>query len=144
VVVIRGGNVAYGVARTVVRQAAYDAARTAARMVGGRDEQGTEDHRLRRSLERGDLSKEVRRLTIRTMKPRAAEGVARSKITSKAQTVVPRVIRERLGLRPGDTLRYRIVREGVLIDRWPSSGDDPFSEFTEWSGAEDEAAFEDL
>jgi AbrB family looped-hinge helix DNA binding protein len=31
--------------------------------------------------------------------------VITSKLTSKAQTVVPRIIRERLGLRPGDTLR---------------------------------------
>ena len=36
VVVIGGGNVAYDVARSVVRQAAYDAARTAARLIGGR------------------------------------------------------------------------------------------------------------
>jgi antitoxin PrlF len=78
------------------------------------------------------------------MRARTAETVARSKITSKAQTVVPRVIRERLGLRPGDVLRYRIVREGVLIDRWPVAADDPFSEFTEWASAEDDAAFENL
>ena len=36
VVVIGGGNVAYDVARTVLRQAAYDAARTAARLPGTR------------------------------------------------------------------------------------------------------------
>lgn len=36
VVVIGGGNVAYDVARTVVRQAAYDAARMAARLIGTR------------------------------------------------------------------------------------------------------------
>ncbi|MFN8545200.1 MAG: FAD-dependent oxidoreductase [Candidatus Binatia bacterium] len=36
VVVIGGGNVAYDVARTVVRQAAFDAARTAARLPGTR------------------------------------------------------------------------------------------------------------
>jgi NADPH-dependent glutamate synthase beta subunit-like oxidoreductase len=36
VVVIGGGNVAYDVARTVLRQAAYDAARTAARLPGER------------------------------------------------------------------------------------------------------------
>jgi NADPH-dependent glutamate synthase beta subunit-like oxidoreductase len=36
VVVIGGGNVAYDVARTVLRQAAYDTARTAARLPGTR------------------------------------------------------------------------------------------------------------
>ena len=34
VVVIGGGNVAYDVARSVLRQIAYDTARTAARLVG--------------------------------------------------------------------------------------------------------------
>jgi hypothetical protein len=32
----------------------------------------------------------------------------------------------------------------VLIDRSPDAGEDPFSEFVEWSSAEDEAAFKDL
>ena len=70
--------------------------------------------------------------------------VATSKLTSKAQTVVPRSIRDRLGLRPGDTLRYRITKNGVVIDKRPEAEGDPFAEFVEWSGAEDEEAFKDL
>lgn len=77
------------------------------------------------------------------MKP-AVRSVATSKLTSKSQTVVPRAIRERLGLRPGDSLRYRITRSGVVIDRRPDPEDDPFIEFVEWAGAEDEEAFKDL
>jgi antitoxin PrlF len=67
-----------------------------------------------------------------------------SKLTSKAQTVVPRAIREELGLRPGDTLRYRITKSGVIIDKRPPGDDDPFVEFVEWAGQEDDEAFRDL
>ena len=77
------------------------------------------------------------------MASRATISVATSKLTSKAQTVVPRAIRERLGLRPGDTVRYRITKTGVLIDKRPDA-DDPFAEFAEWAGVEDEKAFKDL
>lgn len=78
------------------------------------------------------------------MASRAAGPIITSKLTSKAQTVVPRAIRERLGLRPGDTLRYRITKAGIVIDRRPDREDDPFVEFTEWAGLEDDEAFKDL
>jgi antitoxin PrlF len=78
------------------------------------------------------------------MASRATSSIATSKLTSKAQTVVPRAIRERLGLRPGDTLRYRITKSGVLIDKRPDAEDNPFVEFVEWAGVEDEKAFKDL
>jgi antitoxin PrlF len=78
------------------------------------------------------------------VRSRPSGSVSTSKLTSKAQTVIPREIRERLGLRPGDTLRYRITRAGVVIDKRPEADDDPFLEFVEWAGAEDEEAFKDL
>jgi bifunctional DNA-binding transcriptional regulator/antitoxin component of YhaV-PrlF toxin-antitoxin module len=90
------------------------------------------------------LIPQVRRLTLRPMAARGTSWIATSKLTSKAQTVVPRAIRERLGLRPGDTVRYRITKTGVLIDKRPDAEDDPFVEFVEWAGAEDEKAFKDL
>lgn len=68
-----------------------------------------------------------------------------SKLSSKAQTVFPREIRERLDLRPGDRVRYRIVDSGVLIEKvQPGMEDDPFATFTEWSSAEDDEAFAKL
>lgn len=68
-----------------------------------------------------------------------------SKLTSKAQTVVPRQIRDRLGLKPGDTLRYRITEAGVMIEKARSeSEDDPFASFVEWASPEDDLAFADL
>lgn len=68
-----------------------------------------------------------------------------SKVSVKSQTVIPREVRERLGLKPGDRLRYRVTEEGVLLDKAPSSeGDDPFATFSEWSSETDEKAYGSL
>jgi antitoxin PrlF len=69
---------------------------------------------------------------------------AYSKVSVKSQTVLPRAVRERLNIRPGDTLRYRVTREGVLLDKASPAEDDPFAAFSEWSGAADEKAYADL
>jgi hypothetical protein len=44
------------------------------------------------------------------------------------------VVRDRLGLKPGDTLRYRLTDAGVLLGK---------AAFTEWSGEADEKAYGD-
>ncbi len=68
-----------------------------------------------------------------------------SKVSVKSQTVIPRAVRERLGLKRGDTLRYRLTAEGVLLDKAPANeADDPFAAFSEWSGAADEKAYGSL
>jgi len=67
---------------------------------------------------------------------------AYSKVSVKSQTVIPREVRERLALKPGDTLRYRVTEDGVLLDKAPASEtDDPFAAFSEWSSAADEKAY---
>lgn len=67
-----------------------------------------------------------------------------SKVSVKSQTVLPREVRERLGIQAGDTLRYRITDGGVLIDKAMPEGDDPFAAFSEWSSAADEKAYGSL
>lgn len=68
-----------------------------------------------------------------------------SKISVKSQTVIPREVRKRLGLRPGDTLRYRLTAQGIVLDKAPlGESDDPFATFSEWSSEADEKAFRDL
>jgi antitoxin PrlF len=64
-----------------------------------------------------------------------------SKVSVKSQTVIPREVRKRLGLQPGDTLRYRVTEDGVLLDKAPAEADDPFTAFSEWSGDADEKAY---
>ena len=56
-----------------------------------------------------------------------------SKVSVKSQTVISRQVRERLRLRPGDTLRYRMTEAGIVLDKAPASEtDDPFTTF--WNG----------
>jgi antitoxin PrlF len=68
-----------------------------------------------------------------------------SKVSVKSQTVIPREVRDKLGLKPGDTLRYRLTEDGVLVDKAPATEvDDPFVSFSEWSSEADEKAYENL
>ena len=64
-----------------------------------------------------------------------------SKVSVKSQTVIPREVREQLRLKPGDTLRYRITDEGILLDKATEAGDDPFASFSEWTSEADEKAY---
>ena len=68
-----------------------------------------------------------------------------SRITSKAQTVVPKAVREKLGLKPGDLLRYVFEGNRVVIERMKSEAeDDPFASFSEWGSEADERAYNSL
>ena len=68
-----------------------------------------------------------------------------SKVSVKSQTVIPREVRVRLKLQPGDTLRYRLTAAGVLLDKAPAAeADDPFAAFSEWSSEADEEAYGEL
>ncbi len=68
-----------------------------------------------------------------------------SRVSTKSQTVLPRVVREALAVRPGDSLRYRFTDAGILIDKAPDAeADDPFATFSEWAGAHDDEAYGEL
>jgi antitoxin PrlF len=68
-----------------------------------------------------------------------------SKVSVRSQTVIPREVRERLALKPGDTLRYRVTENGVLLDKAPATeADDSFEAFSEWSRDADEEAYGSL
>jgi antitoxin PrlF len=70
--------------------------------------------------------------------------VATSVISSKSRTVIPRPIRERLQLRPGDRLRYIETAEGIIIEKAWIPEDGQFATFTEWASNADEKAYADL
>ena len=65
-----------------------------------------------------------------------------SKASVKSQTVIPREVRERLRLKPGDMLRYCLTAKGVLLDKAPARDGDVA--FSEWSSEADEKAYKDL
>ena len=67
-----------------------------------------------------------------------------SKVSVKSQTVIPREVREKLQLKPGDTLRYRVTDDGILLDKAAEAGDDPFASFSEWTSEADEKAYSGL
>ncbi|MBL6936221.1 MAG: AbrB/MazE/SpoVT family DNA-binding domain-containing protein [Alphaproteobacteria bacterium] len=68
-----------------------------------------------------------------------------SRLTSKAQTVIPKTVREKLGLKPGDLLRYIEENNRIVIEKVRGEAeDDPFATFTEWSSEADERAYKNL
>jgi antitoxin PrlF len=68
-----------------------------------------------------------------------------SRITSKAQTVIPKAVRDRLGLKPGDLVRYVIQGKRISIERARTEAeDDPFATFDEWASDADEKAYGSL
>jgi len=68
-----------------------------------------------------------------------------SRLSSKAQTTIPKAVRGALGLREGDTIVYEIVEGGVLMRPvQPEVTDDPFLLFDEWAGDEDREAYAGL
>jgi antitoxin PrlF len=75
---------------------------------------------------------------------KTASKVHISKISSKSQTVLPRAVRERLKLGPGDKVRYVMTQKAVIIEKHDDVVDDPFIAFTEWASPEDDAAYADL
>jgi antitoxin PrlF len=68
-----------------------------------------------------------------------------SKVTSKSQTVIPRAVREKLGLKPGDRLAYALTDKGIIIQKAKAgTEDDPFAVFSEWASAADDEAYAEL
>jgi antitoxin PrlF len=58
--------------------------------------------------------------------------------------VIPRKVREQLKLKPGDTLRYRLTDDGILLDKATEAGDNPFAAFSEWTSEADDKAYSEL
>ena len=67
-----------------------------------------------------------------------------SKVSAKSQTIIPREVCDQLKLKPGDTLRYRVTGDGILLDKGTKAGDDPFAAFSEWTSDADEKAYSGL
>jgi antitoxin PrlF len=61
---------------------------------------------------------------------------------SKGKMVIPRAIQTRMGLKPGDRIRYSVKGNKVEIEKLSGAENfDPFFSFTEWSSEADEKAF---
>ena len=76
-------------------------------------------------------------------KPRAKS--VYSKVSVKSQTVLPREVRERLRVGPGDRLRYIFAEDGIRLEKETIREDEePFVAFAEWASEADEKAYGDL
>jgi antitoxin PrlF len=72
-----------------------------------------------------------------------------SRLTSKCQTTIPRAVREKLSLEPGDTVLYeigpdgsvRLHKETPLDIGWLAALE---ATLDEWQSPEDAAAYDDL
>jgi len=78
------------------------------------------------------------------MDPTSRQPASFSKLSVKSRTVIPRKVREQLKLKPGDTLRYRLTDDGILLDKATEAGDNPFAAFSEWTSEADDKAYSEL
>jgi antitoxin PrlF len=68
-----------------------------------------------------------------------------SKLTSKAQTTIPRSVRNALRLVEGDEIAYIIEGDRVVLTKASREpADDPFATFAEWSSEADRRGYADL
>jgi bifunctional DNA-binding transcriptional regulator/antitoxin component of YhaV-PrlF toxin-antitoxin module len=56
-----------------------------------------------------------------------------STVSVKGHTVIPREVGKRLKLKSGDTLRCRLVDDGILLVNSTEASDEPFAAFWEWT-----------
>jgi len=71
--------------------------------------------------------------------------VISSKLTSKAQTTVPRPVRAALKLGVGDTIIYTIEADHVLMTKAIApSVDSPNAAYEEWNSEHDRRAYDKL
>ena len=67
-----------------------------------------------------------------------------SRISSKAQTTLPRAVRTALGIKDGDQLAYEVKAGAVILTKAEAPAEDPFAAFEEWGSEADARAFAEL
>jgi antitoxin PrlF len=68
-----------------------------------------------------------------------------AKLSARARASIPKEVRERLGVGPGDTIEFE-EQGGEVVVRAAARPvvDGPFAVFTEWASEADEEAYADL
>jgi antitoxin PrlF len=69
-----------------------------------------------------------------------------SRLGVKSQTVVPKEVRDALGVGPGDQIGYSIQNGRVILTaiKAPLAQDDPFACFDEWASEADTEGYASL
>lgn len=73
-----------------------------------------------------------------------SDATVKSRLGVKAQVVMPKRVRDVLGLKPGDEFAFVIHGREVKLVPAPAAGDDPFACFTEWASEADRKGYADL
>ena len=70
----------------------------------------------------------------------------RSQLGLKGRTLVPKAVREALGVGPGDQIGYSIQNRRVILSaiKRPRAEDDPFTCFDEWASPADTEGYASL
>jgi AbrB family looped-hinge helix DNA binding protein len=104
-------------------------------------------HALERRLSFGEGGRSAA-LALRSAKHAtklSASKTCHAKLSAKRRTVLPRAVRTRLRISPGDRLRFLVDDRGVRIEKAGRAVDgEPFAAFSEWSTEVDEEAFRAL
>jgi antitoxin PrlF len=70
---------------------------------------------------------------------------ATARLSAKSQVVIPKEVRERLGIGPGDLLAFEVRGDEIVVRPVPrGQTEDPFALFTEWSSPADDEAYADF
>ncbi|MGO8952753.1 MAG: AbrB/MazE/SpoVT family DNA-binding domain-containing protein [Rhodomicrobium sp.] len=71
-----------------------------------------------------------------------------SRLTAKSQTTIPKRVRERLGLKPGDVVMYEVEGDRVVLSKATAMDMAHLAQLektlTEWDTPEDAAAYDNL
>jgi antitoxin PrlF len=73
-----------------------------------------------------------------------AVAIVRARLGVKSQMVLPKPVRQVLGLAPGDEFAFVINGDEVRVARAPATGDDPFACFTKWATEADRKGYAGL
>ncbi len=66
-------------------------------------------------------------------------------LSSKSRIVLPRIVRDHIGVGPGDEIDLKLVPGGAIVRRRGTVAlENPFAVFSEWSGEADEKAYHQL
>jgi antitoxin PrlF len=69
----------------------------------------------------------------------------RARVSRNGRVTLPKPVRERLGLSPGDYLNYVVDKRGVRLGKETGHQvTEAFASFTEWASEADEAAYANL
>lgn len=73
-----------------------------------------------------------------------AVSIHKARLGAKARVMLPKAVREALGLRPGDTVAFVIDGADVRVARTPFEAEDLFACFSEWASEADRKGYADL